>query len=105
LRIQFNHAGTGKVVDMAFPFEYTSIANCETDIEAIDFSQEDKRKKFKKGYDLGQEMYDHLFLPIQVVYDDNEKKYVYYLPKGMVKNEDNSMRFNLYELKVNNGLE
>ena len=105
LRIQFNHAGTGKVVDMAFPFEYPSTANCETDIEAIDFSDVDKRKKFKKGYDLGQEMYDHLFLPIQVVYDDNEKKYVYYLPKGMVKNEDNSMRFNLYELKVNNGLE
>lgn len=102
LRIQFNHAGTGKVVDMAFPFTYNG--NCETDIKAIDFSNETMREEFKKGYDLGQEVYDHLFLPIQVVYDDNEKKYVYYLPKEIVKNDDNSMRFNLYELKVNNGI-
>lgn len=103
LRIQFNHAGTGKVVDMAFPFKFKDSGSCETDIEAIDFSNKDSRKEFKKGYTLGQDMYDHLFLPIQVVYDNIEKRYVYYLPNGMVKNNDNSMRFNLYELKVNNG--
>ena len=55
---------------------------------------------FKKGYALS-DLYKHLFIPINVVYRENEKKYVYYLPKGLVQHTDKGiMKFNLYELKI-----
>ena len=55
---------------------------------------------FKEGYALS-EIYKHLFIPINVVYRENEKKYVYYLPEGLVQHTDKGiMKFNLYELKI-----
>ena len=49
----------------------------DNDIKLMDLSpNSDDLTTFKEGYSLN-ELYEHLFIPINVVYRENEKKYVY----------------------------
>ena len=55
-------------------------------------------------------VYDNLYIPINVIYSEADKKYWYYLPDNYVENtylglgeeDDNKMMFNLFELKIRN---
>ena len=100
MKVEFNHAGEGRTINMLMPMKYDGdepelmelgIGNQGRDVET-----------FKKGYAL-DELYKHLFIPIKVVYNEENKKYIYYLPKGLAPekyNNDKIMKFNLYELKI-----
>lgn len=109
LKAQFNHAGTGKVIDMCFAFEEGENGYPD-DITLYDFSDATKIEQFKIGYKLGQELYKHMYLPIKVKFDTKLNQYVYYLPKGMYIPENynaypTDLRINLFEIKVDNRTE
>lgn len=100
MKVEFNHAGEGRTINFTMPFNY----NDKGEPTLLDLSPKSPENtvlsKFKEGYGLS-DLYKHLFIPINVVYRENEKKYVYYLPKGLVQhNEKGIMKFNLYELKI-----
>lgn len=91
MTVEFNHAGYGKTVKFTQPHDGNYNLLTYSDM---------KKDDFLRGYPLNT-IYDYLYIPIKVKYDFNLKKYFYYLPKGLVKNDDNNvMRFNLYELKI-----
>ena len=97
MKIEFNHAGEGRTVNMTMPFKY----NKDGDVELMNLSpNSEDYNEFLKGYDL-KELYEHLFIPIKVVYDGTNNRYCYYLPEGLVKHDNKDiMKFNLYELKI-----
>ena len=107
MKVEFNHAGEGRTINFTMPFRY----NDEGNPILLDLSPEGdgitgyiengKKHYFKEGYPL-KELYEHMFIPIKVVYDDVNKRYSYYLPKGLAENSDKEkvMKFNLYELKI-----
>lgn len=97
MKVEFNHAGEGRTINLTLPFTYDESGN----IEMIDLSPSGDVSKFKEGYSL-DELYEHMFIPIKIVYDDDNKRYSYYLPNGLAKNSDKEkvMKFNLYELKI-----
>ena len=98
MKVEFNHAGEGRTINFTMPFKYE-----DNDIKLMDLSpNSDDLTTFKEGYSLN-ELYEHLFIPIKIVYDDVNKRYSYYLPRGLApENYDNDkiMKFNLYELKI-----
>ena len=98
MKVEFNHAGEGRTINFLMPFKYDE-DNDEPTLMDLSPDGEDF-EEFIKGCPL-KELYEHLFIPINVVYDEEKKRYAYYLPKGLVKHDDESvMRFNLYELKI-----
>ena len=98
MKVEFNHAGEGRTINFTMPFNYDEKGENPT---LLDLSPESTvLSGFKKGYALS-DLYKHLFIPINVVYRENEKKYVYYLPEGLVQHDEKGiMKFNLYELKI-----
>ena len=91
MTVEFNHAGYGKTIKFTQPYDGNYNMLTYNDM---------KKDDFLRGYPLNT-IYDYLYIPIKVKYDFNLKKYCYYLPKGLVKNDNNNvMRFNLYELKI-----
>lgn len=97
MKVEFNHAGEGRTVNFVMPMKYDEDYNPELmELEPNGTDLED----FKKGYPL-KELYEHLFIPINIVYDDKNNRYSYYLPEGLVKHDEKGiMKFNLYELKI-----
>lgn len=101
LKIQFNHAGTGKVVNFLVPTD-SGHTNDDGYVEydMLDITDKEQREWFKKGYPL-DEIYERLYTKIKVKYDEKLKKYVYCLPNFMRNpNNPNKVVFNLYELKI-----
>ena len=103
MKVEFNHAGQGRTINFVMPFKYN--ASGEPELMELDPSGGDL-EEFKKGYPM-RELYEHLFIPINIVYDEKNKRYTYYLPNGLAKNEgengkemESIMKFNLYELKI-----
>ena len=96
MKVEFNHAGEGRTINFTMPYNFE-----EGEYTLMDLSPgSSDLTTFKEGYALS-ELYEHLFIPINVVYREKEKKYVYYLPEGLVQhNEKGIMKFNLYELKI-----
>ena len=89
LRIQLNHAGHGEVIDLFQPMIKENGRMRLATYNEID----------KNGLNL-TELYDMLFIPVNVKYDEKNKKYCWYLPEEIVKHEENKIKFNLYEIKV-----
>lgn len=95
MKVEFNHAGEGRTINFTMPFKYDNEGN----IELLDLSSSDL-EEFKKGYPM-KELYERLFIPINVVYDDENNRYMYYLPEELVKHDEKGiMKFNLYEIKI-----
>ena len=96
-KIQFNHAGTGTVIDLFQPMTY------EGDNQVlIDMSVNDNRKELKQGLPL-EEIYKMMYIPIKIRYDYNYKKYCWYLPYSLSRdNNEQKIKFNLYEIKAKN---
>ena len=96
LKIEFNHAGTGRVINFFMP--------TDSDGNLLDFSDKENVGLLKQGIPLN-ELYKKMFIKLKCAYDNNKKCYYYYLPSGLVKhNENNKMRFNLYEIKIKDEL-
>ena len=96
MRIQFNHAGIGKTLNMMQPFTDDG----EGHLRMLDLANSSERELLAKGCPLN-ELYDHLFIEIKVKYDFDKQKYVYYLPSWLVDTQNPSqMHFNLYEVKI-----
>ena len=98
MKIQFNHAGKGKTLNMFIP-------SFDSNVEINSFN--DFKDAIKDGIEL-QKLYESTYIPVNVKYDDEKRKYFYYLPYDYSKNlseEDKSnknMIFNLYEIKIKN---
>lgn len=103
MKVEFNHAGEGRTINFVMPFKYDTNGNPELmELNPSGADLED----FQMGYPM-KELYEHLFIPINIVYDEINKRYTYYLPEGLRKNEgedgkemERVMKFNLYELKI-----
>ena len=89
LKIQFNHAGTGKVIN--FMQISKDVTNSKGNIHNM--------------YTTLSTFYDDLFIPIKVKYDLSEKKFIYIIEGGNgdrkldVSEENNVAYFNLFEIK------
>lgn len=108
LRIQLNHAGHGEVIDLIQPMEYEKDEHgnpikTPAHLQLIDLGDKDNRNEWKKGLEP-KELYNKLYIPINVKYDLNSNKYCWYLPYNLSKENDseNSIKFNLYEIKIRN---
>lgn len=101
LRIDFNHAGIGKTIPMIIPRKNITYDN--PDGEPLYIHNQTDLDILKKGFKF-KDIYNQLFIPIDVIYDERNNRYVYYLPESLRENEvlgvdDDIMEFNLFELK------
>lgn len=102
LRVDFYHAGIGRSFPFIMPMKYDSYGTSRPYF----LSNLDDVYEMKKGVSI-QEAARQMFIPINIKYDIENKKFVYYLPdnyrENMITNvDDNIMEFNLFELKIKN---
>ena len=98
MKAEFFHAGLGIKIPMVIP---TTVSGSSYD--AISEWTEDKYKDFKRGYDLNS-VFKRLYIPIQIEYSKQLKKFVYSISDtnnylNAIK-KDNTWQFNLFELKI-----
>lgn len=104
LKIEFNHAGIGKSIQFSLPRK--------EDGKLYRLKSSNDVSEMKLGFNM-QDIYKQTYIPINVVYDDNENRYVYYLPSDLreqnyltsdskIQLDDNIMVFNLFETKFAN---
>lgn len=98
MKVEFNHAGEGKTINFMQPYK---VENGEKAM--LDLSNDTDIDTLSKGVALS-ELYEHLYIPFKVVYDDNLKKYVYHLENWLNKHNDDKsiLRLNLYEVNFKN---
>ncbi len=96
LKVEFNHAGEGRTINFILPYKKNG-----TEYELYNFTNENDLNDFKKGVRLN-ELYKYMYIPLECVYDEVNKRYCYYMPNWMCQNSDKEsvMKFNLYELKI-----
>lgn len=97
MKAEFFHAGLGIKIPMVIP----TVSGSSYD--AISEWTEDKYKDFKRGYDLNS-VFRRLYIPIQIEYSKELKKFVYSISNtnnylNAIK-KDNTWQFNLFELKI-----
>lgn len=97
LKIQFNNASTGKVVNFLIP---TGDEDENGNYTMLDMTDVNDRERFKEGYSL-HELYERSYIKLRIKFDFEKKKYVYFLPDFMydIKNPSKAI-FNLYEYKI-----
>jgi hypothetical protein len=99
LKIDFNHAGYGKTIPLMLPRN-----KMEDDIGVpLYLHNSNDLKILKDGFKL-KNIYKQLYIPVDVIFDDKNNRYVYYLPEQLRENKelgvDNDiMEFNLFEVK------
>ena len=101
LKIDFNHAGIGRTIPFIIPREF--LGENDEDGTPLYLHDETDLAELKKGFEL-KDIYKQLFIPIDVIYDDKNNRYVYYLPEALRENyelgvSDDIMEFNLFEIK------
>ena len=96
LKVEFNHAGEGRTINFISPYKVTN-----NEYQLYDLTNSSDVEEFSKGIKLS-ELYKHMYIPMECVYDETNKRYCYYMPSWLCKNDDKEsvMRFNLYELKI-----
>lgn len=96
MKVQFCHAGTGRVINFMLPKKYDGQGN----EDLVDITDTNERENFKKGYGLS-EITNQIYTRLTVKYDSNLKKFVYCLPKYMMNDSEKGRAiFNLYEVKL-----
>lgn len=97
LKVEFNHAGIGRTINFMMPYKIDENGNKSL----YDLTNESEYKEFAKGVRLS-ELHKKLYIPLESVYDEENKRYCYYMPEWMCKNDDRNsvMKFNLYEIKI-----
>ena len=101
LKVDFCHAGYGLTIPFIIPTKKENgVAT------PLYLGNSEDLEKLKNGV-TANDLYDNLFIPINIRYDEKLKKYIYYLPDNLVENvytgtNDDIMEFNLFELKFKN---
>ena len=98
LKVDFNHAGVGTTIPFMLPRK--------EDGTPFYLDKDDDVEELKDGFKM-KDIYNQIFIPIRIKYDDRENRYVYYLPNELRENdylevEDEIMEFNLFEAKFAN---
>lgn len=95
MKAEFFHAGLGIKIPMVVPTDTHKNAIKRWDIDNLSM--------FKKGYSL-DEVYDRLYIPIEISYSKELRKFVYTISNDNgfldAMRDDNTLKFNLFELKV-----
>jgi len=105
LSIEFNHAGIGKTVQFMYPRK--PISGDDDGLgRPLYLDSTSDVKTLKEGFKIN-DIYKQIYIPINVIYDEENNKYVYYLPDSIRENEklgveDEIMEFNLFEIKYAN---
>lgn len=85
MKVEFNHAGYGKTVPLIYSNDHFS-------------------SYFKTSFidDMGSilPLYDKMYIPVTIKYDENVKDFVYEFKDG-AKESNNKLTINLYEPKIN----
>ena len=98
MKVEFCHAGVGRTLNFMLPYKG------DGDNKAmLNLSNEDDQEILLKGCKIN-ELYDHLYIPLKCKYNKRDKCYMYYLPDWLVEHNDDKdiMKFNLYEVKLQN---
>ena len=67
-------------------------------VSLLRLSNASDKEKLLEGITI-KDIYKQTFIPVNIVFDDNLNKYVYYLPSYMNSTEDGIIEFNLFEPK------
>ena len=105
MKVEFNHAGIGKTIQFMLPRHTVTIEEEQHDVPLYVHNEQDV-EILRQGFPM-QDIYKQIYIPINIVYDEESNKYVYYLPDELRENEelnvDNEiMEFNLFEVKFAN---
>lgn len=118
MKVEFNHAGYGRTIPFMMPYEdkddnnkgkiktFKEIVEDWNPIKNED-ENEDKNKDKYVGYGIKRYLkYSYIHLKYQ--YDETDKRHVYYVDTDLYKGTDksiygidNTMKFDLYEAKIN----
>ena len=93
MKIEYNHAGVGKVIPFFVPMNLDD----EENPERLTFKD---LKELKKGIPLDQ-VYKQSYIPLTAVYDFKNKEYAYIFDEHYVEPiEDGVLNLNLFEMKI-----
>lgn len=93
LKVDFCHAGIGKTIPMILPRNING-----ENVSLLRLSNASDKEKLLEGITI-KDIYKQTFIPVNIVFDGNLNKYVYYLPSYMNSTEDGIIEFNLFEPK------
>lgn len=114
MKVEFNHAGYGRTIPFMMPYEDKDDNNkgkIKTFKEIVEdwnpIKNEDENKDKYVGYGIKRYLkYSYIHLKYQ--YDETDKRHVYYVDTDLYKGTDksiygidNTMKFDLYEAKIN----
>lgn len=110
MKVEFNHAGYGRTIPFMMPywdFKKTGRRGIKTFQEILDdWNGENASGGYVDG-EYGIRQYEKFsYIHFKINYDENEKKYIYYLDKdcygdsAAFASEDNELTLNLYEAKM-----
>lgn len=94
MKVQFNHAGEGKVLNFMLPFD--------NEKKLITQFTKKEIEELCSGSTI-IELYDRMYIDIKIKYDKDLDRYVWYLPKELVDEKGyngGTMTFNLFEIKL-----
>ena len=114
MKIEFNHAGFGRVVPFIMPYWDKKKWPNKEGIKTFDEIIADWNKEENTDGEYGARQYDKFsYIHFKISYDENEKKYIYFLDDGYYGNEKNganskfiynedtaTLILNLYEVKM-----
>ena len=111
MKVEFNHAGYGRTIPFMMPYKDKDGDNIKGEVktfqEIVDDWQPTKEEGKYIGYGIKRYMkYSYIHLKYQ--YDTVDKRHVYYVDTDLYKGTDksiygidNTMKFDLYEAKIN----
>lgn len=106
MKIEFNHAGIGKVIPFLIPMHWKRKDDTDTNKmvpdRTLQLKSRDDLAELKKGYPLSY-VYAQTYIPLYAVYDFRKKEYGYIFDDRYVEVDENGdINLNLFELKVMN---
>lgn len=110
MKVELNHAGKGKILHFFMPTENDNLelTNMIDDVNSHELSSltSAQTASLREGLPLNK-VSKYQYIRFNVKYDNNKHKYVYYLPTTYPRNknywlDNNTMIFNLWELKFKN---
>ena len=98
-RFEFNHAGVGQSIPFIIPRKNIG-TNEELPLYLHDVND---LETLKQGFPMS-DIYNQLYFPINIKYDDEKNRFVYWMPNNLRENsqlgvDNNIMEFNLFEIK------
>lgn len=118
MKVEFNHAGYGRTIPFMMPYEdkdddnkgkIKTFKEIVEDWRPIKNENENKDKNKDKYVGYGIKRYlKYSYIHLKYQYDETDKRHVYYVDTDLYKGTDksiygidNTMKFDLYEAKIN----